>query len=156
MEDKELNILFSSEVQPLRHPAAPPFHSVLLLLQTTLGQEKSHREVVCSPTCRQSEFQSLSGPGGCIECRGWQVFSGLLSWTSQVDNRLCSVLGNFPKPWHSITHQANTGGGKFRPGKWEVKNWADPGSWQSSQTQVQLGFKKIASDRFISSSPWKH
>jgi hypothetical protein len=43
--------------------AGPPFHSVLLLLQTTRGREKSGQAVVCSLGRRQSEFQSVSGPG---------------------------------------------------------------------------------------------
>jgi hypothetical protein len=41
------------------------FHSVLLLLQTTQGQEKSRRAVVCSPVWCYSTFQSVSVPGLC-------------------------------------------------------------------------------------------
>jgi hypothetical protein len=78
--------LFLSEVWSLHDPALPPFRSVLLLLQTTRGWEKSRRAVVCSPVRRKSTFQSVSHPRLC-RLRGWWVLSWacslvLLKWTA--------------------------------------------------------------------------
>jgi hypothetical protein len=53
--------VFLSEVQLQQYPDDPlPFSLVLLLLQTTRGQEKSGVEVVRSPVQRQSEISVWS------------------------------------------------------------------------------------------------
>jgi hypothetical protein len=54
------------------HP--PPFHLILLCIQTTREREKSRRAVVHSAVPRQSSFQSVSS---CWprRVRGWRVLS---------------------------------------------------------------------------------
>ncbi len=75
------------KVRPRCYPSTPTFRLVLLLFQTTRGQEKSRLAVVRSTARSQSGFQSISGPKAVQSGGGWRVLSwaqslALSKWTA--------------------------------------------------------------------------
>jgi hypothetical protein len=125
----------------VRSPAAethcrppPPFHLVLLWIQTTRGREKSRRAMVRSPEQYQSTFQSVSG---CRPCRVREVMgsqSGPLFLSFLVYSWRHTFLGRFQN-CSALWNYAKTGRDEFTPHKSEVKTKrtlvvnGHPGPW---------------------------